>query len=597
MTASLPPMIKFQPLVAGLPLPGGKVTFYQAGTTTLQAAYAADGTTPLANPLDLDANGSTTFRLGTGLSYKINLTDALGAQVVNWPQDNISGIDGIFTDFSSTATGKGDALIGVKSDLTGGKDRTQHEKNADALYSSDFTGASATAILQSAITAAVTAGKNLIINSGAYSIIDNLNVTGPVVIEGEPGAVITQTVDGKNVFAVTGNRVTILGLKLIGTGSPTTKVDNCTAIQADGTSGAQIYGLRIFNNEITNWKDSGIRTDFVYDADIAHNNIHGITYAGISCASLVSSRIHHNFVDDIKCDLGSSGNGYGITVTQNDLLIANRSTRVSIDHNNVSNVVTWEGIDTHGGLDIIIDANTVNGCLYGVVATTVVNGASTISPHRVNITKNVIDSGATDGSKASGIQFFGYDGVSPYVSGTGMISGNIIQDHGKTTDDDSDGAAIAVGSTKGLVIKGNAIRGGGPYGVMLRSANVAFSVEGNAILDLWSNTYNVVGINLKLTGNTSGYIGDNHISQLTATGTYILTTAGAIGVNVPASNSTVLGFNAGNANIPVSDPSLNTTLSFYTAAPTAQLLLATGTGKTVDNVITALQTLGLVRQT
>jgi len=58
MTATLPPMIRFQPLVAGACLPGGKVYFYQAGTLTPQAAYAADGTTPLSNPLTLDANGA-----------------------------------------------------------------------------------------------------------------------------------------------------------------------------------------------------------------------------------------------------------------------------------------------------------------------------------------------------------------------------------------------------------------------------------------------------------------------------------------------------------------------------------------------------------
>lgn len=39
-----------------------------------------------------------------------------------------------------------------------------------------------------------------------------------------------------------------------------------------------------------------------------------------------------------------------------------------------------------------------------------------------------------------------------------------------------------------------------------------------------------------------------------------------------------------------------TTVGFYGVAPTTRLLLATGAGATVDNVITALQTLGLVKQ-
>jgi len=176
MTAYLPPMIRFQPLVAGSPLPGGKVYFYAAGTTTPQAAYAADGTTPLANPLTLDANGATDFRLGAGLSYKINLTDSVGGAVTGWPVDLIDAQDVSWTaavalvrsDLANTSdAAKGDALIGVKSTLAGGVARTQHEKNADYLSAFDFMtaaqiadvkartrGQDVTTALQSAIDAA-----------------------------------------------------------------------------------------------------------------------------------------------------------------------------------------------------------------------------------------------------------------------------------------------------------------------------------------------------------------------------------------------------------------------------------------------------------
>ena len=41
---------------------------------------------------------------------------------------------------------------------------------------------------------------------------------------------------------------------------------------------------------------------------------------------------------------------------------------------------------------------------------------------------------------------------------------------------------------------------------------------------------------------------------------------------------------------------LNGKLGFHDKTPIVQAVLATGTGKTVDNVITALQNLGLVKQ-
>ena len=41
----------------GLPLAGGKLYSYAAGTSTPLALLAADGVTPLANPVVLDASG------------------------------------------------------------------------------------------------------------------------------------------------------------------------------------------------------------------------------------------------------------------------------------------------------------------------------------------------------------------------------------------------------------------------------------------------------------------------------------------------------------------------------------------------------------
>lgn len=72
------------------PLAGGLLYFYQAGTTTLQAAYSdPTGATPLSNPLVLDSNGVASFCLLSGLKYKITLTDSLGVVQDGYPIDNI----------------------------------------------------------------------------------------------------------------------------------------------------------------------------------------------------------------------------------------------------------------------------------------------------------------------------------------------------------------------------------------------------------------------------------------------------------------------------------------------------------------------------
>lgn len=74
---------------AGLPISGGTITFYAAGTTTKQAAYAdAGGTTPLANPITLDAGGfSPAIYIGTQ-AYRVVAKNAVGSTV--WDVDNVA---------------------------------------------------------------------------------------------------------------------------------------------------------------------------------------------------------------------------------------------------------------------------------------------------------------------------------------------------------------------------------------------------------------------------------------------------------------------------------------------------------------------------
>ena len=71
----------------GLPLNGGKIYFYAAGTLTPQAVYSAsDGSTPLSNPVILDSSGRAKIWL-VGY-YKVILTDSSDNQI--WTEDNVS---------------------------------------------------------------------------------------------------------------------------------------------------------------------------------------------------------------------------------------------------------------------------------------------------------------------------------------------------------------------------------------------------------------------------------------------------------------------------------------------------------------------------
>jgi len=87
--AVLTPQPKMQfTTAAGVPLSGGKVYTFIAGTTTPQATFTDyTGATPNTNPVILDSRGEANIWLG-GALYKFRLTDANDVEI--WTVDYIS---------------------------------------------------------------------------------------------------------------------------------------------------------------------------------------------------------------------------------------------------------------------------------------------------------------------------------------------------------------------------------------------------------------------------------------------------------------------------------------------------------------------------
>ena len=132
-----------------VPLVGGKLYTYAAGTTTPLAAYQDPALTILhANPIILDAYGQATIYLGVPL-YKLELQDPGGVVQPGFPIDNVSVpvtsanaqalVDVFAASLANTAdAAKGDALVGVKQPYAGATAQTQHRKNLDNITALDF---------------------------------------------------------------------------------------------------------------------------------------------------------------------------------------------------------------------------------------------------------------------------------------------------------------------------------------------------------------------------------------------------------------------------------------------------------------------------
>jgi hypothetical protein len=89
---------------SGVPLAGGLIYTYAAGTTTPAVTYtSATGVTANTNPIVLDAAGRPPNEIWLAASsYKFVLKDSNGVQI--WSMDNLSGLPAAGTQSYQTAT-------------------------------------------------------------------------------------------------------------------------------------------------------------------------------------------------------------------------------------------------------------------------------------------------------------------------------------------------------------------------------------------------------------------------------------------------------------------------------------------------------------
>ncbi len=173
----------------GVPLTGGLLYTYTAGTTTPQTTYTTNaGSIANSNPIVLDSAGRTPNEiwLTSGVNYKFVLKDSSSVQIGSW--DNISGVNDISAFSNTTNINEGDALIGFKqADYAGllpnATGRTVHSKLTEMISVWDFMTSAQIADVQSgtgsidvraacqnAINAAKNLGATVHFPSGTYLI-------------------------------------------------------------------------------------------------------------------------------------------------------------------------------------------------------------------------------------------------------------------------------------------------------------------------------------------------------------------------------------------------------------------------------------------
>jgi hypothetical protein len=166
----------------GIPLAGGLIYTYAAGTTTPQTTYTTSaGNIANANPIVLDSAGRVPNEvwLTGNLSYKFLLKTATGTQIGSY--DNIPASTDAAYIFATLAASNGSSLVGFLQAGTGAVATTVQAKLRESVSVLDF-GADPTGLVDSsaAFTAAVTASGVVFVPVGNYLI------NSPIALDASP---------------------------------------------------------------------------------------------------------------------------------------------------------------------------------------------------------------------------------------------------------------------------------------------------------------------------------------------------------------------------------------------------------------------------
>ena len=416
-----------------------------------------------------------------------------------------------------------------------------------------------TAAIAAAIAAAPTGG---IVQFGAktYMITDEIAVNKALTICGHGyTSQVKQVTGGKGIFVGSVTGINIYDIYLYGPQYSAYAAE--VAIKITGTDAAgMVDKIKVERCFFKNWGYGAIYLEFVRQFHVFKNVIENVHYTGIAAICCTDGDVSHNYINNLPSSAAVGWNAYGIILTRNpidSLVTSPRAARITVIGNNVRNIPTWDGINTHGGSELIIANNQTYSCYQGISITDCpgTDGTTLYAPQNVKIIGNHVHG---SGSGLSSIGIFlngstdgaGMGDVVEWASGCSIV-GNTVYGHGLENTSSHGGIFFTV--TSGLICTGNVTRYCSPNGIVPYALNKDFVVSGCSCFDSWTNTLAVgeaIGVNVFTVQNENFLISDITASELSGGGaTYKLNTASgsAIKVGNAAGNGGKLGLVHGNA--------------------------------------------------
>jgi len=180
----------------GVPLSGGLVYTYAAGTTTPQTTYTSSaGNIAHTNPIVLNSAGRVAsggeIWLTDAVAYKFVLETSTAVTIATY--DNVTGnSSGIYAAFAASS---GSALVGYLPAGVGAVTTTVQAKLRESVSVKDFgaTGNGTTddtAAIQAAVLYCYTNGVKLYFNDGSYLLSNSITCGSNLTVEFDAGVVI-----------------------------------------------------------------------------------------------------------------------------------------------------------------------------------------------------------------------------------------------------------------------------------------------------------------------------------------------------------------------------------------------------------------------
>tara|TARA_R110000868_G_scaffold74430_2_gene215280 strand:+ start:1418 stop:3490 length:2073 start_codon:yes stop_codon:yes gene_type:complete len=281
----------------GIPLAGGLIYTYAAGTTTPQATYTTSaGSIANANPIVLDSAGRVPNEvwMTSGLTYKFVLKTSVGVQIGSY--DNIPAANDTAYVFATLAASSGSSLVGFLQAGTGAVATTVQTKLREMVSVKDF-GAKGDGSTDdtAAFRAAIQTNKPVFVPFGTYCI------NSPVITEAEVTA------------GTYGTSVSLIGQSPVHTGAA-----GNGRVEIDLTSNTQYFSAFGYSPFISNISfDNGV--------DVIHYSTQGLDCSIVELNSVRAFGFTGTFFKGF-------GSGNGTHITWNDpVILSNFSTAIVFD--------------------------------------------------------------------------------------------------------------------------------------------------------------------------------------------------------------------------------------------------------------------------